>query len=100
VSGKQEERREQWRRKIGEQEQSGQSVRVFCRERGLGEHSFYYWRQRLRKESAPVRFTLVETRPAAEAGQPMELVLAAGDRLRIPADAATLRIVLSVLRER
>jgi hypothetical protein len=30
----------------------------------------------------------------------MELVLAAGDRLRIPADAATLRIVLSVLRER
>jgi transposase-like protein len=86
---------------IAEQAQSGQSVRLFCRERGLGEHSFYSWRQLLRKESPPVRFTLVETKPASEAAaQPMELVLAPGDRLRIPADAATLRIVLGVLRER
>jgi hypothetical protein len=100
VSGKQEERREFWRQRIAQQDESGQSVRVFCNEQGLGEHTFHLWRQRLRKESTPVRFTLVEAKPAGETtSQPMELVLASGDRLRIPVDAATLRMVLSVLRE-
>ena len=87
--------------KIAQQDESGQPVRVFCSEQGLGQHSFDAWRQRLRKESAPVRFTLVETKPNSEgAPERMELVLANGDRLRIPVDVATLRIVLSVLRER
>jgi transposase-like protein len=67
VSGKQKERREFWRQKVAQQNESSQSVRVFCREHGLGEHSFYAWRQRLRKEGAPVRFTLVETKPAGAA---------------------------------
>jgi hypothetical protein len=30
---------------------------------------------------------------------PLELLLASGDRLRIPSDAATLKLVLAVLRE-
>jgi len=30
---------------------------------------------------------------------PIELMLASGDRLRIPHDAATLKLVLAVLRE-
>jgi len=34
------------------------------------------------------------TKPAAEAGAPIELMLASGDRLHIPTDAATLRLVL------
>ena len=89
-----------WRQKVAQQEKSGQSVRAFCREQDIGEPSFYYWRQRLRKENAPVRFALVETKSAGEARpQPIELVLASGDHLRIPSDAATLRLVLSVLRE-
>ncbi len=101
MSGKQEERRELWRQKIAAQEESGQSVRAFCNERGLGEHSFYWWRQRFQRENTPVRFALVETKPAGEAkAQPIELMLASGDHLRIPGDAATLRLVLSVLRER
>jgi hypothetical protein len=30
---------------------------------------------------------------------PLELLLASGDRLRIPSDAGTLKLVLAVLRE-
>ncbi len=97
-----EERRELWRQKIEQQEKSGQSVRAFCSEQGLGENSFYWWRQRFRRDSRPVRFALVETKPADDVvdPQPIELILASGDHLRIPADAATLRLVLSVLRAR
>ena len=94
MSTKQEQRREQWRERIGQQESSRQSIRAFCRERGLKEHAFYGWRQRLRKENTPVRFALVETKPAKEPVAPIELILAGGDRLRIPHDAATLKLVL------
>ena len=83
---------------IAEQEKSGQSIRVYCQGRGVSEYSFYSWRQRLRKE-IPVTFALVETKPALEAAA-IEMVLTTGDRLRIPGDAATLRMVVSVLRER
>jgi hypothetical protein len=91
-------RREHWRQLITEQEKSGKSVRAFCRERELGEYSFYTWRQRLRKEE-PVTFALVDTARSAEATT-IELILTSGDRLRIPGDAATLRLVLAVIRER
>ena len=97
-----EKRRHQWRERIAEQERSGLPVRRFCEEHGLGEHSFYWWRKRLRKQE-PVRFALVERGPArpdpaGEAG--LELVLATGERLRIGAgvDAARLRTVLEALR--
>jgi hypothetical protein len=96
---KAEQRREQWRQRIAQQETSGQSIRAYCRGRGLTEHAFYGWRQRLRKENTPIRFALVGTRPAAESVAPIELLLASGDRLRIPHDAATLKLVLTVLRE-
>jgi len=53
----------------------------------------------MRKQNTPVRFALVETKPAEETVPPIELMLASGDRLRIPHDAATLKLVLAVLRE-
>jgi hypothetical protein len=65
----------------------------------LEESAFYGWRVRLRKQSTPVRFALVETKAALEAAAPLELLLAGGERLRIPSDAATLKLVLAVLRE-
>ena len=95
---KTEQRREQWRERITQQESSGQSIRAYCRGRGLAEHAFYGWRQRLRKENTAVRFALVETRPAEESPMPIEVILASGDRLRIPHDATTLKLVLGVLR--
>ena len=91
-----------WRKVVSEQERSGLSVGPFCRQRQVSEPSFYYWRKRL-AENHQVRFALVE-RDESSSSRPagVELVLASGERLQIPAkvDAATLRTVLDVLRER
>jgi hypothetical protein len=91
-----------WTDLIGQQQQSGLSVSAFCRDRGFSDQAFYYWRKRLSGRE-PVRFALVATGMATTVDQaPIELLLASGDRLRIApgADAATLRTVLNVLRER
>jgi transposase-like protein len=86
---------------IQPQAASGQSVSAFCAERGLTEQSLYSWRKRL-SDPAPVSFALVTTgRPDPGPPAPLELERDAGRRLRIPCgvDAATLRTVLTVLRE-
>lgn len=91
-------RREHWQEVIGEQRRSGLSIRAFCGERQVPEHSFYMWRKTLRRESEPVRFALVETAiPAAPS--PLELLLGSGHILRIGpgVDAATLRTVVGAL---
>jgi len=95
-----ETKREYWNKRIGEQEASAQTVRAFCREHGIGEHSFYQWRKRLR-EKPTVRFAVLETKTAsAERPAALELVLNGGERLRIGAgvDAATLQLVLDAVR--
>lgn len=94
---------EEWAERIAAQGRSGLSVKQFCNEQGLTECSFYAWRKRLRNESGPVRFALVERsarRQERMAEAALELVLATGERLRIGAgvDIATLRSVLDVLR--
>jgi transposase-like protein len=94
-------RQKRWQELIRQQEQSKQSVSVFCRDHGISDASFYTWRKRL-AASHPVRFALVDASVASGNQQaPVELVLVSGDRLRIApgADAATLRTVLNVLRE-
>lgn len=94
-------RSEYWRELIRQQAGSGQSVHAFCAARGFTEQSFYYWRKRLNKD-APVSFALVTADGSnLTEGSALELDLGSGQRLRIPrgADAATLRTVLSVLRE-
>jgi len=86
---------------IERQAQSGLSIRAFCIQEGVREADFYHWRKRLRG-AEPVRFALVETGGATSSGPaPIELPLASGERLRIGAgvDAATLRAVLSILRQ-
>jgi hypothetical protein len=102
-SPKQSERRELWRHRIAQQQESGQTVRAFCLQHQLKEHSFYWWRKQLSSSAEqPIRFALVET-AAPDSGrrqEPLELLLAGGERLHIPADAATLRMVLGVLRDR
>ena len=95
---------EQWRERIAEHARSGMSVRRFCKERGIAEHLFFYWRKRLRSGQQPVRFALVErgsVSPDSNAPAGLELMLATGERLRIGAgvDAATLRTVVEVLRK-
>jgi hypothetical protein len=94
---------EEWTERIAAQGRSGMSVKQFCKEQGLTECSFYAWRKRLRNESGPVRFALVErsARRQERTAEPvLELVLATGERLRIGAgvDIVTLRSVLNALR--
>jgi len=93
---------DEWAERIAAQQRSGMSVKVFCKEHGLTECSFYAWRKRLR-ESGPVRFALVErsARRQERTAEPLlELVLARGERLRIApgVDVTTLRTVLDALR--
>ncbi len=92
---------EYWRKLIAEQEAGGHKVRRFCRERGIGEPSFYYWRKRF-GETDTVRFALLETTTAASGStaSALELVLRNGERLRIgnEVEAATLRMVLEAVR--
>jgi hypothetical protein len=94
-------KRAYWSNLISEQKASGQKARPFCRERGIGEYSFYKWRRRL-QQSEPVRFALLATAPAvAHRRDPaFELVLRNGERLRISnqVDAAMLRLVLDAVR--
>jgi transposase-like protein len=93
---------ELWRDRVTEHRRSGLSVKKFCKERGISAWSFYCWRKRLR-EAGPVRFALIERRPAREEstvhGQ-VEVVLVSGERVRIGSgvEATTLRMVLGVLR--
>jgi hypothetical protein len=93
---------DQWAERIAAQQRAGMSVKLFCKEQGLTEYSFYSWRKRL-QQTGPVRFALVDRSPRRPERVPesaLELVLATGERLRIGAgiDAATLRTVLDVLR--
>jgi putative transposase len=90
-----------WKELIRQQQQSGLSVSVFCRDRGFSDQAFYYWRKRLSGRE-PVRFALVAAGAATTTDHaPIELLLASGDRLRIApgTDALTLRTVLNILRE-
>ena len=76
-------------------------MRASCRQHGTSEHSFYQWRKRL-AEQLPVKFALVEVGCGTSATSVVvEVILASGERVRIApgTDAATLRLVLSVLRE-
>ena len=89
-----DKQRERWRGLFSEQKESGQSVAVFCRERGLREWQFYEWKKRLRPTSASpfvavelVAASEVVARPALpEAGVPLEVRLRRGRRVLVGAD--------------
>jgi putative transposase len=91
-----DQKRKYWSNLIAEQETSGQTIRTFCQEQGVGDNSFYYWRKRL-QQSEPVQFALLKT---VASGVPLELILANGEQLRIRngVDAATFRLVLDAVR--
>jgi transposase-like protein len=97
-----DQKREYWAKLIAAQEDTGQTIRAFCKEHGVADHAFYYWRKRLQKsdpaQSKPVQFALLKT---VASGAPLELVLANGEYLRIwnGVDAATFRLVLDVVRQ-
>jgi hypothetical protein len=96
-----------WRQTLQQWRKSGLTVRAFCRLQDLPEPSFYFWRRALddrdRDTPAFVPVQVVpEPEPAAEDSRSaLELLLAHGRVLRIPAgfDADTLRRLLALLEE-
>jgi transposase-like protein len=55
--------REQWRHRIAQQQSGGQTVAAFCRDQGVSENSFYFWKRRLREDVA-TGFVELKTSPA------------------------------------
>jgi transposase-like protein len=109
--GKRDEAKEQeWREVLGEYRQSGQTVRAFCRERGLNEASFYRWRQVIDRRDADATQTeaslasvvLVEDRDnesSYSGPTAIEIVLCGGTVVRVPHDSTSeqLEMVLDAL---
>ena len=121
-------RRQQWLMAIQQWQSSGQSVRAFCRQEGLKESAFFFWRRELalqdradaasppppsckRKTSSPVEPTGAAARflpvrvveeAAVEATSAVELVLAQGRTIRVRTgfDRQALVEVLAVLEGR
>ena len=89
---------------------SGRRARAFAQEQGVTPWTLYYWRQRLANPDRPIRrrrrsrrrVTLAPVHVVASDGSSgeLEVVLAGGDRVRVPADvsAEALRRVIQVLR--
>jgi hypothetical protein len=99
-----ERKEQQWRRWISRWRDSGLSVRDFCARRDLATPSFYACRRTLERRAAHqhsfVPVQVVAETPLAQASA-LELVLADGRIVRVAPgfDAATLRQLLTVLRE-
>ena len=45
------QRQSRWQEIVRQQQQSGQSVRVYCRQAGIEESAFYWWRRELARRS-------------------------------------------------
>ena len=118
-------RRQQWQVTIRQWQSSGQSVRAFCRQEGLKESAFFFWRRELalqdradaasppppsckQKTSPPVEPTSAAARflpvqvvaghDSRRAGD-IEIVLGSGRAVRVPPqfDRQTLADVLALL---
>jgi hypothetical protein len=99
-----------WREAIRRWQQSGQTIRAFCREQRLKEGSFHFWRRTIARRDQSVAsatpsqhkpiFVPVRLTPAA-AAVPLELVLGSGRVVRVSPgfDAATLHALLAALEE-
>lgn len=98
-----DQRQQFWTEHVANQASSGQSVRAYCRQHSLAEHSFYSWRRRLRSRTPeqPVRFAVVDTASVTQSAASIHIHLASGDRIEVRSgtDAATLGIVIGLLRQ-
>jgi hypothetical protein len=83
-----------WRERIAAQQDSGKSIRAWCRENNLHEHAFYWWRSRLglspkpatgRRRRAGKAIQFAEVVIDGPAANPMCLRLGGGRELILPA---------------
>ena len=89
---------EKWRDHFKAWEKSGLSQPDFCREQGINQHSFTYWRSKLGTKKKGVG-TFVEVRPAA-AAKGFELNLPGGITIKVPPgfDARELSRLLETIK--
>ena len=90
-----------WRRLVFEQARSGQTVRMFCRERGLCRPYFFVWKKRL-QEDTPTKFLEVQVServPSAASDSSVEVRLKNGRSLMVRPgfDAEHVRALLVVV---
>jgi transposase-like protein len=90
-----------WRRLISEQAHSGQTVKAFCRDRGLCRPYFFVWKKRL-EEDTPAKFLEVQVTehgPSAPADSSVEIRLRNGRSLMVRAgfDTEHVRALLAVV---
>ncbi len=112
-----EERRSYWQAAMELQQQSGLSIRRFCRQEGLAESAFYFWRRELQrgadsslKSSTPKastssspNFVPVDIKPTSHqstSSAPLVIELASGTRLNVAEGCSPdlLRTTLELLR--
>lgn len=86
---------EKWRRRIAEQSHSGQSIQAYCKQHGLANASFHYWKRRLRSEARNFL-------PIGVVASPSTVAIDGPDgwTLRVPCEEQALRLVLRLLGER
>jgi len=90
-----------WRGLVSEQAGSGQTVKAFCRERGLCRPYFFVWKKRLEKDR-PAKFLEVrvtEHKPSATDDSSVEIRLRNGRSLMVRPgfDAGHVRALLAVV---
>ena len=89
-----------WRRLVSEQTRSGQTVKAFCRERGLCRPYFFVWKKRL-GEDTPAKFLEVQVtqqRPSGPDDSSVEIRLRNGRSLMVRPgfDAEHVRALLTL----
>ena len=115
-----EGRQETWRRIIRGHARSGLTIRRFCRENGLTESAFYFWRRELQRRQAqraqqqrgrakrppgqgvPAFVPVCVAEQARPDAAGIEIVLSGGRRVHVtaPVDRQALADVVAVLEAR
>ena len=99
-----QERLENWTARIMACRSSGMTVRVWCRENGLSEKTYYYWQRRLfqtlSEQQGAHKTAFAEVTPPVCSGNVAVTVRIAGAVADIHpgADAATVEMVLRILK--
>ena len=100
------ERRQFWQMAIETWQDSGISIRAFCKSEGFSEGTFHYWRKKLscnhsqqNEHPGPSQSPFIEIAVPKSNHAALELVLCSGNMLRISsaADGKTLSNAISVL---
>lgn len=79
------EKSKKWQELFREQRKSGKSVAQFCRETGISENQWHYWRARVEspREAPQPKFVRV-----GEAAAPIEIVISEKIRMLLPASTS------------